>query len=224
MSENVVIATLHQLQALKEDDENILVSYSGGKDSLVVLDLVCRVFQKATCFFMYFVPDLKVEEDQVFRSIKNYNAELLLYPHWSYFQIKKDGVYGWNDSDDIPEIKLSDIYAMVRDDTGIKNIVTGAKKSDSLWRRINISQAQQGEYQDTYNPIEDWSLYDVAAYLKYHNIELPEGSGHSNSGIDLSMRSILWLYDNHREDYNTIAEYFPFVGAIVYRREFYGIK
>jgi 3'-phosphoadenosine 5'-phosphosulfate sulfotransferase (PAPS reductase)/FAD synthetase len=77
---------------------------------------------------------------------------------------------------------------------------------------------------DTVAPICGWNKYDVLAYLKAQQIPIPEAqAGKNTTGIDLSTPSLLWMYDHHRDDFERICEVFPFAGAVVKRREGYGV-
>ncbi len=49
-------STTQLLAEYAKKHDSVLVSYSGGKDSLVTLDLCTRTFKRVTAFFMYFVP------------------------------------------------------------------------------------------------------------------------------------------------------------------------
>ena len=55
---NVLGSTLAVLTEAVERSEAVLVAYSGGKDSLVVLDLCKRSFRRVETFFMDLLPGL----------------------------------------------------------------------------------------------------------------------------------------------------------------------
>ena len=54
--------TLAELQGRRLQSDACLVAFSGGKDSLVVMDMSLRSFSRVEAFFMYLVPGLESVE------------------------------------------------------------------------------------------------------------------------------------------------------------------
>jgi hypothetical protein len=73
-------------------------------------------------------------------------------------------------------------------------------------------------------PIKGWTRYDVLAYCNAQKIPIPDEYRQSAGGVDLSTRSLLWVYDNYRDDFERLARYFPHIEAVVHRRDWYGVK
>lgn len=217
----VLKKTIEQLQKESMTNKSILVSYSGGKDSLVVLDLCCSVFKHVVCFFMYFIPGLEVCERQLRFAKERWGVEIIQYPHWLLSRVLKNGIYcnNYYKLDDLPELGPNDIYAVARADTGIELIATGQKRSDTLHRRRNLSSPQR----NVIHPIKDWNKHEVLAYLRMRNIPVPDSSGAAVTGIDLSTKNLLWLYDNHPEDFKKLCKVFPYAETVVWRRAWYGV-
>lgn len=214
--------TLAQLQGRRAAGDSCLVAYSGGKDSLVVMDLALRSFSSVGAFFMYLVPGLECVEIELEKARRRWGVEIAQYPHWLVHRLVKNSVFcasHWT-NDDLPEWKLADIYALALADSGLAQLATGAKKADSGWRRRFMSQPQRDE--QVFYPIAKWHKYDVLAYLKARGIALPPSSGKSATGVDLSTPSLLWLHDTFPDDFRRLCEVFPFAEAVVWRRTFYG--
>lgn len=221
---NIFKKTFEKLTELSFRTDTIIVSYSGGKDSLAVLDMCSKVFERVICFYMYLVPGLQCVEAQLDFARQRYNVQILQYPHWLLFKLLKNMVYcpQYPEFKDIKEIRIKDIYAAVRKDTGVKYIATGAKRADSLWRRRYTTTASE-THKDVIMPLLEWNKFDVLAYLRHNDIPIPESSGIFASGIDLSSVSLNFLYEKHPEDFKLLCKLFPYAEAVIWRKKFYGL-
>lgn len=220
----VFTSTTELLTEYARTHDSVLVSFSGGKDSLVVADLCSRVFKRMTFFYMFTIPGLRVIEEQLDYGRQRWKAEILFYPHWSMVAALRHGVYSPNhiSKDELPrEYTLNDVYNLARQDSGIQLIASGIKKSDSEFRRKNVAAFQR---KNVLTPLRDWNKLEVLAYLALHKIPVPKSSGRSATGIDLSSPSLCWLHDNHPDDFKKLLELFPYAEAAIARRTFFGIK
>ncbi len=220
---DVFSKTQDLLQKYALTNPEILVSFSGGKDSWAVLDLCRHYFKKVTGFFMYFIPGIEFIEKIMDEARNRYHVEILYYPHLLLFSAIKTGVYmpNYYKFDTLPNIKLMDLYAIARHDSGISLIATGIKKTDSLWRRMDLKTTS---YSDVLHPILDWNKFDTLAYLKMRGIPIPSGPKGNAGGVDLSMPSLIWLHDTYPDDFKKLLGYFPYAEAVIKRRDYYGPK
>jgi len=220
----VFTSTSQLLAEYASTHDSVLVSFSGGKDSLVVADLCSRQFKRMVFFFMYFVPGLRCCEEQLDYGRKKYGAEVLYYPHWSVVAALRAGVYcpTSDTTDQLPkDYTLSDIYSLARQDTGIKLIANGIKRSDSEFRRKNRAAFER---KDVLCPLRDWNKLEVLAYLSLHKIPVPKSSGRGATGVDLSSPSLCWLHDTYPDDFEKLLQWFPYARAALARRKFFGVK
>jgi 3'-phosphoadenosine 5'-phosphosulfate sulfotransferase (PAPS reductase)/FAD synthetase len=221
---DAIIEAYRILEKIREKSKEIIVFYSGGKDSLVVMDMCSKVFSKVVPVFMYFVPGLKVIEEQLDFARERWGTEIVQIPHWSLIGALKYGAYSHSrpEFDDLPELRVKDCYHVAMAKTGISFVATGAKASDSQWRKRNLKATESYEFLVV--PLKNWNKYDVLYYLKKENIPIPDSSGGNATGISLVVPEVLWLHDKHYEDFLKMERLFPFVRAIVKRRDYYGIK
>lgn len=202
------------------EGKEVLVSFSGGKDSKVCLDLACRVASKVAAFAMEIVPGLRCFDEPIERAEARYKLTIRRYPHWVAGIFAREGVYRFHEPT-APLLDINDIYEVARADTGIDLIVTGAKRGDSLWRRRTGAVKFAGDRLKA--PLWDWSSRDVMAYLAMRELGAGYSDGRKASGIDLTVESVCNLYDHHPDDYRRLERAYPFCGAIVLRRKLYGI-
>ena len=216
---------LQVLEAEKAKAPSVLVSYSGGKESRVILDLSVRVFGAANvkCFFMYFLPGLSCVEPGLAWARQRFGVEVIELPHWILAKCLRGGVYRPVNVklEELPEIGLYDVWAVARKKTGIERVVMGAKRADSRFRRQTFYQIPQ---HGGVAPLEHWTKNDVLAYCKLRSIPTPATSAGNATGVDLSTPSLLFLHDTYPQDFARVEEVFPFVRAVVKRREWHGVS
>ena len=219
----IVDETLKILNTIRGEHEAICVSFSDGKDSRVLIDLCLRTFKRVEAFYMYFVPGLECDAERMAQAEKRWGIQIRQYPHWVTSSAMRGGVYSfeWYKNDDIPRLDLGDIRDLAMFETNTYAAVTGAKKSDSVWRRRTMKNSRSG---NVFYPLMTWGKYDVLAYLKTRGIPLPPSCGKQATGIDLSTPSLLWLHDTYPNDFRKICEYFPLAEAVVWRRKFYNVS
>ena len=224
---DIFLSTTQMLTEYARRYDGVLVSYSGGKDSLVTLDLCTRTFRRVVCFFMYFVPGLAVEEAVLDIGRKRYGVEVLYYPHWSVIAALKYGTYSAPhlSKDSLPgDYTLNDVYNLARADSGIQLIACGIKKADSEFRRKNMTAFQR---KDVMCPLRDWNKLEILSYLAMHKIPVPKtskGKTESATGVDLSAPALCKLHDEHPDDWRKLLAWFPYAEAAIARRHLFGVK
>ena len=216
--------TIEALEKQREKHKACLVGFSGGKDSLVCLDLCTKTFQRVVPFHLYLVPGLRIIQERL-KAAEKYGLAVREYPSFLMFRLFKEETYcrpDWKTWEGLKDFSLKEVHDIIRADAGISLIVSGAKESDSLWRRQKYFKFMTDE--NMHFPLRKWRKVDVLAYLAMHEIDPPKTSRGGSTGIDLSTVSLLWLYDHHPDDFERIEKYFPYVRAVVKRREWYGIE
>lgn len=218
----ILRSTLDTLDSARERSAAIAVGFSGGKDSLAVLDLCVRTFERVEPFHMYLVPGLRVVEERIAIARVRYGLTVRQYPHFITRDAMVAGIYCNNhySNDSLPSYALRDIYDAVKKDANVDLIATGMKKSDGPWRRMQFGNMKA--WHDVIYPIADWSMRDVFAFLKARQIEPPKQEKRACGGVDLTVPSLLWLHDNYPDDFGRVCEVFPYAEAVVWRRRFYG--
>ncbi|MDR2445001.1 MAG: phosphoadenosine phosphosulfate reductase family protein [Spirochaetaceae bacterium] len=198
--------------------KNCVLFFSGGKDSVAVLHLLEKAYNKKdiNLVFMPFVDGLD-ETELVAKIAKSLDYEINLYQHWRFFVDKAQGSYCPPSGK--PK-RIFDIYAEARADFGRDiPIFYGAKKSDGIWRRLVTGKGK--ENRGIYAPIYEWSKYDVLSYIRKNRLDYLKQEGDRISGVDLSDKYLVWAYENKRRSYEAIKKEFPFVDVVIKRHEFF---
>ena len=152
--------TIKELQELATQHEKVAVAFSGGKDSLITLDLALRFFKNVYPFYMYFVPGLEFDEKRMAYCKQRFNLDVLLYPHFITFECLKTNTYidPHPEVDEFPDLNQRMIYDWVKHDTGSTLILNGQKKADGAFRRRLIATTKNTQ-KDIYRPLKDWLRY-----------------------------------------------------------------
>lgn len=205
------------------EGKDVLVAFSGGRDSMILVDLCSRVARSFKAFSMELVPGLRCFDEPIERAEARYGFKALRYPHWRKTFFAKWGVFRFHASN-VPDVTLNDILALARHDSGITLVANGEKRSDSQARRQRGDQRFLSEPDRLCAPLWDWSSRDVAAYIKTQNVPTPYGDNRTTmGGVDLTVESVCHIHDHFPADYARIEAEYPFVGAIIERRRLYGI-
>lgn len=207
----------------QQSDEAILF-YSGGKDSLALLDLIAPQFQRVVCVFMYFVKDLRHIQIYLDHALKYPNVELIQVPHWILSHIYKEGVY-CVPNPKTPQRKLSHITAWAKQETGIEWVFLGMKQSDSLQRRLmlktykdhSINEASKSAY-----PLSRWKKSDVLAYIKMRRLPMPIDYGikSASAGLVFDANVFAWLRQHYPDDLEKIYKAFPLSRQLLFEYDY----
>ena len=227
-----VLDALSGLDQIRDADPRgkVIVSYSDGKESRTCMDLAVRSFgaDRVLAFHMYFVPDLSFIEEGLAAAEARWGLKtpILRVMHWSTAAEIRQSTYCIPSPELLARLAgvqgLGDIYKIVRAKLGNWPIVVGGKDGDGVWRRWMLSKPVfSWEGNRIHYPLRRWTTTSVRAYLVNRGIGVPDSAKKDGSGVDLNWRSLLWLYDNHPEDFARVARVFPFVSTVPARRTFY---
>lgn len=167
-------SAIYTIGSFFKDLKSVVVSFSGGKDSLVALDLARRAGIKKAIF-----SDTTIEDKITIEYVRNLHNFMdvdieILEPKVDFFTLFDEygppsRRYRWC----CPTIKYPQIAEYDRKNN-IKYMITGLRKSESPIRTkyeiigINPMIPNVKEF----NPIIDWSEKDVFGYIKNHNLPL----------------------------------------------------
>jgi phosphoadenosine phosphosulfate reductase len=198
--------------------DRVLIGYSGGKDSIAVVDLAVKRGLHVEAFFMYFVPNMDYSAYWVEFAAKTWGIKVWQYLHWDTVTQLRAGTFRGTQLA-IPPISVTDIERKARTDSGIEWIGYGMRSQDSLERRGMMASWPGGVCGDArgkiFCPLKDWSARDVKAYLSRANLPIPKVGYRDTvgSGIDFEPETMAWLREFWPADYARILKIFPFAAA-----------
>lgn len=217
--------------------KQVIVGYSGGKDSLTVLDLSVRHFgaENVRTFFLYTLPNLECESSLIGLAKKRYGVDTIQLPSPEIYGLIREGYarpfsptmqismsrpYKWND-----------VEKIVRYKTGFRWLMYGHRQQDSLHRRGMLNRCQ-GLWETAYSsdkliqrayPLWQWSHKDVFTYLKTHKLPIPhmfDAGVINTSGLSLlDAETLLYVQNHYPNDYKRLKAVFPALDVPIQRME-----
>ncbi|WP_294637412.1 phosphoadenosine phosphosulfate reductase family protein [uncultured Aquabacterium sp.] len=220
--------TIADMKRLAKTHDRVCVGFSGGKDSLVCLDLAVRFFSEVVPFCMYLVPDLDCDRQRTAIAKERYGLDVHFFPHPVSLNYLQGGYYCdfLPFLQAMPEVHPWTYYKGMMGRMGCTLMIDGMKKADGSFRRRKLATETEEEKRMTFRPLKQWLKWEVLSYLKARDIPLPKSHTNTaagNSGTSLQVQEVLTLHDYYPADYEKVRAIFPYVDAIVARREFFGL-
>lgn len=205
--------------------DSVIVAFSGGKESIVTLDLCCKYFKNVTAFFMYIVPGLSFQERTLQWYENKYDLDIIRLPHMDASAFFRYGCFRKEDYT-FPIISINDVYHYVRLETDMWWIAAGERINDSIVRRAMMKKSGSIDTQrGRFYPISAWNKKEVLDYIKYHKLYLGQDSRKMGFSFkSLEGRELYMVRENFPDDYEKILHLYPFAEASVKRYELYGEK
>ncbi len=208
--------------------DSVIIGFSGGKDSVVCLDLCIKHFKNVEAYFLYIVKDLGFQERYLGYIEKRYKISFHRLPHWVLSIYLSGSTYRphTQTSEKCKAIKINDIEDEMRQRTGFEWVITGQKCCDSIDRNAMIKRCGGiDEKTNRIYPLAFWNNAGVFNYLKINRIPLPpdynlfKASKNASFG-GLAGQDLKAVKEKYPEDYKKILDVFPFAEAAVKKYEF----
>lgn len=219
---------------LDANEDRVLVGVSGGKDSIVTLDLAVSVLgaSRVVPFFMRIVEGLECETGPVRRICARYGLEdaLITLPHWTLSRMYRDGVLRLyvDGAENIKRLRMADVEHWLREKTGIYWFAYGHRCVESIVRNAMLKRDGMNgcDWRGGHlYPIWDWKNADVFSYMRSKELPIPKPLGPvgvNRNGFSLTPEFLMWLRDTWPEDYARVCKVFPLAPAQIARFEMHG--
>lgn len=198
--------------------DTVLVGFSGGKDSIVTLDLCMRYFDKVIPFFLYIAPNLEFQERTLRWYEEKYGIEIIRMPHFEVSNFMRYGSFRDPD-ENVSIVSITDEYNYLRLKTGATWVAAGERINDSIVRRAMIKNSGTiDRKRGRFYPIANWTKGEVLQYIKHHKLKLPADSrGLGFSFKSLDGKELAFVKERYPKDYERILNLYPYAGAAVER-------
>lgn len=205
--------------------DSVIVAFSGGKESVVTLDLCCRYFKNVKAFFMYIVPGLSFQEKTLLWYEDKYGLEIERIPHMDVSEFFHYGSFRIPDYS-FPIVSINDIYRYMRLKNNMWWIAAGERINDSIVRRAMMKKSGSIDKQrGRFYPVSAWKKSEIIQYIKYHKLYLGLDSRKLGFSFkSLAGKELLLLKEQFPNDYRKVLSLYPFAEAAVKREEVHGEK
>lgn len=221
---NKFAKTMQIIRRVRKETSTAVLFYSaGGKDSIALIDMLAKEFDKVICYYMYLIKDL----DHIFPYIEwaetTYdNIEIRQILHYQMDSIKKVGIF----CDPDPNIKVrkvGDVEEMVRQETGEKYVFSGMKGYDGYMKRMRLKRFAKNDYiteKGMVYPLAEWTNKEVMKYIEVKNLIKPfvyKGQEKEwSQGFSLSLPILLMMYERFPNDYDKMLQEFPYLEKLIF--------
>lgn len=189
------------------DCDNVGVMFSGGRDSIVMLDLFMTRARKTVSriFFLRVCPNLEFQEKvtRYYEARYKITIDRLIHPKaWAYFGPAYQG----------RKQRWSDAEKRIRADFEVGWLSYGYRKDESLQKRGQIATTDAGidrKYRKVF-PLADWSRKHCQAYIEKKKLPLP--TEYRNGWSDISVfkgETLLYIARSYPNDYRTLIATYP---------------
>jgi sulfate adenylyltransferase subunit 2 len=207
---------LQIIDNIREKTNEIILFHSAtGKDSIMLLDILSKKFEKVHCVFMYIVKGLFYENKYIQYAEKKY-SNVIFYqtPHYCLNSFVKNGYLGIKKDSKIQKNTVSKIDDKFRLILGVNYSVYGFKKTDGITRRFMLNDTDNGINAKTNKcyPLMNLKNKDVLRYINENNLIQPFNYGtlKPSSGCDISTPEFLYYLKNkYPDDLKKIINIFP---------------
>lgn len=183
-------------------DSPYILAFSGGKDSIVMLDIAMKIKPPKEVVHFYFCPCLPSREKLLTFYENKYKIKIHKRESWYGMEYRTG-----------KKVKQKQVFDSAREEFDIKYIAEGIKPTDSIIRNAMIKKAEKGINKSSGQifPLYRWFDSACFAYIRQNRLMLPPEytSGHKNDISNPTKETIDWLRKNLPKDYDTIIRYYP---------------
>lgn len=220
---NKYAEALYTIGRVREQTDTAILFFSaGGKDSLVLLDMLASRFKEVVCYFMYQVPNLDHERAYLVWAKRRYpNVRIEQIPHYQITTFLKYGIY-CDPQPDIKELSERDVADYIMEREHSQFIFNGMKGADGYMKLMRLKRHLKREgwyyFRGMVYPLASWVNADALRYIKDRHLIQPFDYGDSGSrsqGFGLFGDCLGFLMADYPQDVARTLEKFPYASVLL---------
>lgn len=211
--------------AQKEDGKDVAVLFysAGGKDSLVLLDILSKEYKKVVCIYLYLIRGLEHTQKYIVWAKRRYGAEVVAIPHYQRTLMKRNGFF----CDPVEEggfINQKEVEDFVRLKTGKRIIYNGTKGVDGYMKRMLLKMYGKQGYMNNQGvcfPLAKWTNKECLSYIRKNDVISPfvYNEKTTSQGFSIEAKELLCLREKFPNDYKKALMEFPYCEKIIFDYE-----
>lgn len=218
------------VEYVREKTDTVVLSFSGGKDSLACWLVLRPYFPRIIPVYHYWVPGLRFVEEALTYYEDVLGAHIHRLPHPIFYQLLANSYFQPAhrvpicEYYDLPEMSFRDWTDILADEYGALETywtAVGTRAHDSATRRMAMRRhGTVREAERKFFPVADLKKDELIALFRRHGVRLPRDYaiwGRSFDGIDYYF--LRGVRDHYPEDYRRILEWFPLAELEFARKE-----
>ena len=197
-------------KAIARKCDSLIVFVSAGKDSAVMLNLLCRFMrpeQLHVYHLYYFYPILSFHKKYFDLLERRYGVKVNYLAHYDLQQKIKSRKR-------TRKLKQSDTEAFLRQKHNTKWCVWGYRKDESLERRGMMAHIPDGidhQHGKVY-PLINWNQPSIIKYVESQSIPLSVEYGYGLRDMSVMKgEQVYWLKENYPKDYEVLSKEYPYL-------------
>lgn len=222
---NKINETMGIIRHVAAHTDSVVLFYSGGKDSIVILDMIVPFFKKIFCVHKYTVPQMGWFEP--YREwCRHYgNTEYIEVPDLVWYGMKKYGIYCPPNNDIKMPKNHAEVEETIKAKLGCKYAFNGMKGVDGFMKRMRLKLWERNYYISTkFNayPLAKWTNPEVRKYLQVKNLIKPFHFSNAkdaelSQGFGLTADVLMIMRNKYPSDYKKILQEFPYAELVFYQ-------
>lgn len=218
-------------------DGTVILSFSGGKDSLAAWLKLRRFFKRILPVYMYLIPDLRFVERGLVQYERYFDTHIIRMPHPSLYRQLNN--FTLQPPEHLATIEAfnpinydnDDLFDIVKVAYGLPletYVAIGVRATDSLNRWASVKKyGASNEKRHTFFPIYDYRKDQLLGELREAGIRLPAEYRYFYRSFDgLDWRFLKPMKEHYPDDYQRVLDWFPLaeleLKRIEYREAYYG--